>query len=62
MYAAIPATTDEPASLVQTLWAVKQNVEILTGAHTRYHLPFVPKTATSIAIGAAISTVKRLNP
>jgi hypothetical protein len=57
----IPTPNEDPASIVQSVMALKQNVEIAQGtrgARAAIH----PPSATNIAIGAAISAVTRLNP
>jgi len=54
----IPSPTNEPASLVQAIWAIKQNIEIDQGTRgvvqaSSLHGP----TLVNTQLGAAISRV-----
>ena len=52
----IPMPTDEPASIVQSILAIKQNVEIAQGTRGARAAVQQP-SAVNIAIGAAIRAV-----
>lgn len=52
----IPMPTDEPASIVQSILAIKQNVEIAQGTRGA-RAAVQPPSAVNIAIGAAIRAV-----
>lgn len=54
----IPSPTDNPASLIQSVWAIKQNIEIAQGTrgvvrNSTLHGPTIVNTQ----IGAAIRRV-----
>lgn len=53
----IPSPTDEPQSLVQSLWAIKQNIEVVQGTRgaSRPNTGYVSEVST--AIDAAIAIV-----
>jgi hypothetical protein len=55
---AIPSPNDDPSAMVQTLWAIKQNIEVAQGtrgvvARSTLHGP----TLVNTQIGAAIRAV-----
>jgi hypothetical protein len=61
MVPSVPTPNQNLPSLQESVSALKQNVEILTGTHQTFHTPTAPKTATSIAVDAAIAAVTRMN-
>lgn len=58
--ATIPTPNEDPVSIMQSVLAIKQIVETARG--DPYGMPRHAKTATSIAIDAAITHVKNTLP